>query len=176
MCSVTWLSLGTNIYVVEMWDRAVHWKSKLQNTGMHSATAWLPCCMCYPPAVFFHHLHLIVLSFKQGKIQHAFWKHWFFSVFKNCTKSEIRISLEAPVWLWLKSVTCRIPTTDKLFSVAQGQELTQWNATNMSTDVYCKLCNKTYTHTIIKTFKISINIWYKIMEANVSSIILSHLP
>ena len=61
----------------------IHWNM--------SATAWLPCCLCYCPAVFFHHLHLIVLSLKQGKIQRAFWKHcfFFFSVFKNCTKSEI---------------------------------------------------------------------------------------
>ena len=38
------------------------------------------------------------------------------------------------------------------------------------------LSNNTYTNTIIKTFKISTNIWYKIVEANVSGIILSHLP
>lgn len=66
-------------------------KSKCQYTGTRSAKAWPLLQLYYHPAVFFHHLYLIVLSFPQGIIWCTFQKcHWFFfslAILKLC-KSE----------------------------------------------------------------------------------------
>lgn len=52
--------------------KRVQLKSDLQNSGIWSATARRPHCLCYHPAAFFHHLHLITFSFPLGKIWHTF--------------------------------------------------------------------------------------------------------
>lgn len=39
-------------------QKGVQLKFKLQNTGTWSATAWLPHCLCYHPAVHFCHMSL----------------------------------------------------------------------------------------------------------------------
>jgi len=43
-----------------------------QCTRVWSAAAWLPCCQCYRPAVFFCQLRLIALSLSQRKILSTF--------------------------------------------------------------------------------------------------------
>jgi len=37
------------------------WNLNSQHTGNWLATVWPPCCQCYQPAVFIHHLCLIAL-------------------------------------------------------------------------------------------------------------------
>jgi hypothetical protein len=71
---------------------AVQLISRLFHTGTWLAAALLSRPLCYCLAVFFYHLHLIVLSLSQGKIWHAFQKCYFFNYYftslKFC-KSEI---------------------------------------------------------------------------------------
>jgi hypothetical protein len=43
-------------------------------TGTRSAKAWPLLQLCYHPAVFLHHLYVIVLSFPQGIIWRTFLK------------------------------------------------------------------------------------------------------
>jgi hypothetical protein len=50
----------------------VQLESKFQHTGTWSVAAWLPRCLCYHPALLFHHLRLITLPLPKGKIRGAF--------------------------------------------------------------------------------------------------------
>ena len=40
-------------------------KSKIHHTGMWLEAAWLPRCLCYRPTIFFRHLPVITLSYRQ---------------------------------------------------------------------------------------------------------------
>ena len=51
--------------------KEVQFKSELQHAGTWSAPAWPPCRLCYRPAVFFRHVHLIALSFRPRHIRSA---------------------------------------------------------------------------------------------------------
>ena len=55
-------------------------KLKFKHNGTWWAVAWLPCCLCYHPAVLFNHLCLNALSFLQGNIWHTL-KNVIISVF-----------------------------------------------------------------------------------------------
>jgi len=60
--------------------------SKLQHTGTWSATAWLPCHLCYCLSILSLHLCLTVLSFSQEKENwHAFQTCTYFD-FLTCLK------------------------------------------------------------------------------------------
>jgi hypothetical protein len=61
--------------------KAVNLQSKLQRTGTWSATVWPPRCLRHRPAVFFHHLRLVVFSIPKGKISGAFEKNDVISIF-----------------------------------------------------------------------------------------------
>ena len=50
-------------------------KSTIKHSGTRSIATWQTRRLCYCPAVFFHHLRLIALSFAQEKI----WRTFHFS-------------------------------------------------------------------------------------------------
>lgn len=54
-------------------------KSTVQHTRTPSAVVWQPCHLCYHPAAFLCHLHLILRLFLQEKIQHAYHKEYLIS-------------------------------------------------------------------------------------------------
>jgi hypothetical protein len=56
-------------------------KLKFQHTGTWWAAAWLPCHMCYHPAIFLNHLCLNEFSFPQGNIWHTVKKMLKFQFF-----------------------------------------------------------------------------------------------
>jgi hypothetical protein len=64
-------------------------KSTLQHTWTWSAVVWPPCHLCYHPAAFLCHLHLIMPLLPQEKIQHMFHKDYLISA-----------------TLWLAMLTC----------------------------------------------------------------------
>jgi len=57
--------------------KGVRLKSMLPRNGIWPAVVWPPRRLCYCPAVFFHHLHLTVLSFSQGEILRLFQKCFY---------------------------------------------------------------------------------------------------
>jgi hypothetical protein len=61
-------------------------KSKLKHNGNWLASA---CHLHYCPTVCFCHLHLIVLSFPHGKIQHVFQKYDYLNLLFYCVCLEL---------------------------------------------------------------------------------------
>ena len=70
-----WVYLWSTVFI---YTRGSSWNSRHQHTGTWSYAAWLPCCLCYWATVFFCQLHLIALSFLQGKMWHPFKKCCYF--------------------------------------------------------------------------------------------------
>jgi hypothetical protein len=72
------------IYVCE--NKGAQPKLKLHQIGTRFATAWPLRCLCYRPAVVFHHLRPIALLFLQGKKFSARKNvtSVFLLLFKNC--------------------------------------------------------------------------------------------
>jgi hypothetical protein len=90
-CIHTW----SNVYV-DATESSLNPNSK--NSGTWSTTAWPPCRPCYRPAVFFHYLHFIALFSRKEKFG-TFRKcyYFFLNFLKSLRKSEISLSLRAPV-------------------------------------------------------------------------------
>lgn len=84
--------------------KGVHFKSKLQDIGTWWAAAWLPCRLCYRPALFFLDLRLIPLSFHKGTFWRTFVLLFHFLLFKNYLRLEFR----QVVSVYIEAVQCVI--------------------------------------------------------------------
>jgi len=85
----------------------VQLKSKLQHTGTWPSAARPPLRLCYRPAVFFRHLRLILLSFRNPRSVSKLW------LLQNC--DYFKIVTTSKLWLLQNSDYFKIVTTSKLW-------------------------------------------------------------
>jgi hypothetical protein len=85
--------------------KGVQLKLKLLHTGIWLAAVLPPCCLFHCSEVFFHHLHLIMLSFLQRKTGHTFQKYYFFHLYFSLSfllfkNYGILYIMECQYWQW----------------------------------------------------------------------------
>ena len=77
----------SNMYVSK---REFSCNPNFSTCGTWSATVWPPHRLCYRPAVFFHHLHVIALSLACGITRLTFKKYDYYNFYSffNCVSRE----------------------------------------------------------------------------------------
>jgi hypothetical protein len=88
MCAMVWSRQSGMSWILHKSEffciciyKGVQFKLKLLHTGTWLAAVLPPCCLFHCSEVFFHHLHLIMLSFLQRKTGHTFQKHYSFHLY-----------------------------------------------------------------------------------------------